>query len=414
MQPETVLELAKDTRIVAVKEASGSLDQACEILRARPAGFAVLSGEDSLAVPMIACGAGGVIAVVSNSAPSLYVETVAAALAGDRTLAAALQARIFPLMKANFRESNPIPVKWALERLGLIGGTLRLPLVPLSPAHHKPMEEALTAAGSSMWREKRSKRRGVTREDIFALLGALERGEVRAASQEANGDWVANAAVKEGILAAFRLGVDGPSEAGPLSSATGTRSRRGVRCPKACASCRAVRPSGGGRFSRKGVVVMPPAYVNVGAYVDEGSMIDATRSWGRARRSASASTSRRPRRWAASSSRRARSRSSSRMSLRGRRGGRLRGRLREEAGGARGGRDSHGVERALRPRERKGASLDAAAAARRAGGSRRRHGRPPRAGRVGKCHGLSLAAPVIVKYRDAKTDARTVLESALR
>ena len=147
MQPETVLELARDPRIVAVKEASGSLDQACEILRARPAGFAVLSGEDSLAVPMIACGAEGVIAVVSNAAPSLYVETIAAALAGNRAHAAELQARIFPLMKANFRESNPIPVKWALERLGLIGGALRLPLVPLSPAHYKAMEEALTAAG---------------------------------------------------------------------------------------------------------------------------------------------------------------------------------------------------------------------------------------------------------------------------
>jgi 4-hydroxy-tetrahydrodipicolinate synthase len=147
MQPETVLELARDPRIVAVKEASGSLDQACEILRARPAGFAVLSGEDSLAVPMIACGAEGVIAVVSNAAPSLYVETIAAALAGNRTRAASLQARIFPLMKANFRESNPIPVKWALARLGLVGGALRLPLVPLSPAHHKPMEEALAAAG---------------------------------------------------------------------------------------------------------------------------------------------------------------------------------------------------------------------------------------------------------------------------
>jgi 4-hydroxy-tetrahydrodipicolinate synthase len=147
MQPETVLELAKDPRIVAVKEASGSLDQACEILRARPAGFAVLSGEDSLAVPMIACGAEGVIAVVSNEAPALYSELIAAALEGDRARAAELQARIFPLMKANFRESNPIPAKWALERLGLIGGALRLPLVPLSPAHHKPMEEALTAAG---------------------------------------------------------------------------------------------------------------------------------------------------------------------------------------------------------------------------------------------------------------------------
>ncbi|HEX7616249.1 MAG TPA: 4-hydroxy-tetrahydrodipicolinate synthase [Thermoanaerobaculia bacterium] len=147
MQPETVLELARDPRIVAVKEASGSLDQACEILRARPAGFAVLSGEDSLAVPMIACGAEGIIAVVSNEAPALFVETIAAALAGNRTRAAELQAKIFPLMKANFRESNPIPVKWSLERLGLIGGTLRLPLVPLSPAHYKPMEEALTAAG---------------------------------------------------------------------------------------------------------------------------------------------------------------------------------------------------------------------------------------------------------------------------
>ena len=147
MQPETVLELAKDPRIVAVKEASGSLDQACEILRARPAGFSVLSGEDSLAVPMIACGAEGVIAVVSNEAPALYSELIAAALAGNRARAAELQARIFPLMKANFRESNPIPAKWALERLGLVGGTLRLPLVPLSPAHHRPMEEALAAAG---------------------------------------------------------------------------------------------------------------------------------------------------------------------------------------------------------------------------------------------------------------------------
>ncbi len=147
MLPDTVLELARDPRIAGVKEASGSLDQACEILRARRAGFAVLSGEDSLALPIVACGGDGVIAVVSNEAPSLLVEMTAAALAGDRGRAAALQARLFPLMKANFRESNPIPVKWALERLGLVGGTLRLPLVGLSPAHHAPMEDALRAAG---------------------------------------------------------------------------------------------------------------------------------------------------------------------------------------------------------------------------------------------------------------------------
>ena len=147
MQPDTVLELARDPRIVGVKEASGTVDQACEILRARPAGFAVLSGEDSLAIPMIACGAEGVIAVVSNEAPGLYVDAIGAALAGNRARASELQAKIFPLMKANFRESNPIPVKWALARLGLIGGALRLPLVPLSPQHHAPLEDALRAAG---------------------------------------------------------------------------------------------------------------------------------------------------------------------------------------------------------------------------------------------------------------------------
>jgi 4-hydroxy-tetrahydrodipicolinate synthase len=147
MLPDTVLKLAEDPRFVAVKEASGSLDQACEILRGRPERFAVLSGEDSLAVPMIGCGADGVIAVVSNEAPRAYVDLIFAALAGDRERAASLQARLFPLMKANFRESNPIPVKWAMARLGLCGGTLRLPLVPLSAAHHAAVEQALLEAG---------------------------------------------------------------------------------------------------------------------------------------------------------------------------------------------------------------------------------------------------------------------------
>ena len=147
MLPETVLTLAEDRRFAGVKEASGLLDQACEILRARPTDFAVLSGEDSLALPMVACGADGVIAVVSNEAPGLFVDLVRSALAGDRDDAAAMQARLLPLMKANFRESNPIPVKWALARLGLCGGTLRLPLVPLGDAHHAAMESALREAG---------------------------------------------------------------------------------------------------------------------------------------------------------------------------------------------------------------------------------------------------------------------------
>jgi len=147
MMPETVLALAEDPRCVAVKEASLSLDQACEILRSRPPGFSVLAGEDSLALPMIACGADGLIAVVSNEAPRSTAELISAALAGDRDRAAALQAKLFPLMRANFRESNPIPVKWALERLGVCGGALRLPLVSLSATHHAPLEEALRIAG---------------------------------------------------------------------------------------------------------------------------------------------------------------------------------------------------------------------------------------------------------------------------
>ncbi len=147
MLPETVLGLAEDPRFIAVKEASGSLDQACEILRSRPSGFSVLSGEDSLALPMVACGADGVIAVVSNEAPRSLSELVEAGLRGERARAASLQARLFPLMRANFRESNPIPVKWAMERLGLCGGALRLPLVPLSPSHRGAVEEAMKIAG---------------------------------------------------------------------------------------------------------------------------------------------------------------------------------------------------------------------------------------------------------------------------
>ena len=147
MLPDTVLALAEDPRFVAVKEASGSLEQACEILRSRPPGFAVLSGEDSLAIPMVACGADGVIAVVSNEAPRSYSELIRLGLTGDRDRAAALQAKLFPLMRANFRESNPIPVKWAMQRLGLCGGALRLPLVPLSASHHAAAEEALKTAG---------------------------------------------------------------------------------------------------------------------------------------------------------------------------------------------------------------------------------------------------------------------------
>jgi 4-hydroxy-tetrahydrodipicolinate synthase len=141
--PETALQLAEDERFAAVKEASGNLDQVAEILRHRPEGFAVLSGEDSLTLPIVALGGDGVVAVVSNEAPVLLVALVEAALAGRRDEAARLHARLLPLMKANFVESNPIPVKWAVARMGLIEGHLRLPLTPLSKAVEAKMEAVL-------------------------------------------------------------------------------------------------------------------------------------------------------------------------------------------------------------------------------------------------------------------------------
>lgn len=145
--PETTLELAKDERFAGIKEASGDLDQVSAILRRRPERFSVLSGEDSLTLPMMALGADGVVAVVSNEAPEVLVRLVEVARAGRREEAAAIHLRLHPLMRANFRESNPIPVKWALARMGLIVNSLRLPLVPLSPIHHAPLEEALELAG---------------------------------------------------------------------------------------------------------------------------------------------------------------------------------------------------------------------------------------------------------------------------
>ncbi|HEX2798395.1 MAG TPA: 2,3,4,5-tetrahydropyridine-2,6-dicarboxylate N-succinyltransferase, partial [Thermoanaerobaculia bacterium] len=115
----------------------------------------------------------------------------------------------------------------------------------------------------------------MTREEVVALLGALERGEVRAAAPGVDGNWVANAAVKEGILAAFRLGVEESSEAGPLLF----RDRDTLPPRRPLPEGVRVVPGGTalrrGAFLAKGVVVMPPAYVNVGAYVDEGSMIDS-------------------------------------------------------------------------------------------------------------------------------------------
>jgi 4-hydroxy-tetrahydrodipicolinate synthase len=148
MEAATTLRLAEVANVVAVKEASGNLSQVQEILRARPAGFAVLSGDDALTLPIIAAGGEGVISVVSNATPRLMTRLCAEALAGDLAAARATQDRLLPWMHAAFVESNPIPVKAALAMLGRCANVLRLPLVPLADAHAPAVGAALRAAGA--------------------------------------------------------------------------------------------------------------------------------------------------------------------------------------------------------------------------------------------------------------------------
>lgn len=132
--PETTLELAKIPNIVAVKEASGSMDQIMEIIRLCPAGFEVLSGDDAITLPLIATGAVGVISVVNNAFPEKFNQMVHESLNGDFTSARAKHLDLIPITKMLFEEGNPGGVKAALEARGILENYLRLPLVPVSDA----------------------------------------------------------------------------------------------------------------------------------------------------------------------------------------------------------------------------------------------------------------------------------------
>jgi 4-hydroxy-tetrahydrodipicolinate synthase len=144
---ETALELAEIPGIVAMKEASGDLQQIQRLLCRRPAGFGVLSGDDSLTLPIMALGGDGVISVVSNATPRPMAALVEACAAGDFATARAMHELLTPWMSAAFVESNPIPAKAALAMLRRIENVLRLPLVPLADAHVETVRKALTAAG---------------------------------------------------------------------------------------------------------------------------------------------------------------------------------------------------------------------------------------------------------------------------
>jgi len=142
--PETTLRLAKEVKnVIAVKEASNNIEQIMQIIRHRPKGFALLSGEDSFTLPIIASGGDGVISVVSNETPKEFGDMVRSALAGNMKKAQALHYKLFGLMKANFFESNPIPVKAALTMMGKIEENYRMPLVKMSKNNRDKLKKIL-------------------------------------------------------------------------------------------------------------------------------------------------------------------------------------------------------------------------------------------------------------------------------
>jgi 4-hydroxy-tetrahydrodipicolinate synthase len=148
--PATVARLSRHPQIVAIKEATAALGRARELIAALPDGFAVLSGDDASAVEYIGAGARGVISVTANVAPRRMHEACVAALGGDLVRARAIDADLKPLHRDLFIEASPIPVKWAVARMGLIGNAIRLPLVELAPVHQETVERAMRAAGVTL------------------------------------------------------------------------------------------------------------------------------------------------------------------------------------------------------------------------------------------------------------------------
>jgi 4-hydroxy-tetrahydrodipicolinate synthase len=147
LSTETTLRLTQVPGIVGLKDATGDLARASDLLKRAPKSFAVYSGNDDTALALMLLGGHGVISVTANVAPRLMSELAKAALAGDLSGARALNNRLLPLHLKLFVEPNPIPVKWALAKMGLIGGGIRLPMVPLSEPQQPVVETALRDLG---------------------------------------------------------------------------------------------------------------------------------------------------------------------------------------------------------------------------------------------------------------------------
>ncbi|WP_257264532.1 4-hydroxy-tetrahydrodipicolinate synthase [Endozoicomonas sp. ONNA2] len=145
--PQTIGRLSQLDNIVGVKEATGMVERGKQIRELCGDDFAIYSGDDATSMELMLQGANGVISVVNNVAPGIMHELCVAALAGDRSTAQALNARIAALSSQLFLEANPIPVKWALKEMGMIKEGIRLPLTPLSECYHSDVRSALQKAG---------------------------------------------------------------------------------------------------------------------------------------------------------------------------------------------------------------------------------------------------------------------------
>jgi 4-hydroxy-tetrahydrodipicolinate synthase len=140
---ETVMRLAQVPGIVGIKEATGNIERAQWLIKEAPPGFSIYSGDDPTAIALMLCGGHGNVSVTANVAPRWMHELCVAAISGDLALANEIQRRLLPLHKALFIEANPIPVKWAVARMGKCQGALRLPMTPLTPANQPTLEAAL-------------------------------------------------------------------------------------------------------------------------------------------------------------------------------------------------------------------------------------------------------------------------------
>ncbi|AUM14576.1 4-hydroxy-tetrahydrodipicolinate synthase [Ketobacter alkanivorans] len=147
MLPATVQRISVHPNVVAIKEATGKLDRGKEILDLCDSDFLLYSGDDATAMELMLLGAKGNISVTANVAPKAMSELCAAAMAGDRSKAEAINEPLMGLHNNLFLEANPIPVKWALQQMGLIEEGIRLPMTPFSEQYHQPLRDAMKQAG---------------------------------------------------------------------------------------------------------------------------------------------------------------------------------------------------------------------------------------------------------------------------